>query len=618
MSNDTYIEVYDNASLTGTPIASNDDYDGGRFSKVNVAMTEGTTYYIKVRHYSNGQLHADLNITQNVPVTGLSLDSYEDIRVAKGEFAMYSFTPENSMTYVFEVGNYNGGTTEYSTYIKLYENESMTQRVGHGSKKIVVNLKAGHTYYLQFSGFLMKASRGRISVRQGQTVKFSKATDRNFIYVNSPEYITRYDIVDDETDLDGDGFSDKEPNKIFEQTGITGENTYFQTHLSWFTTDETQISFPQQSFYLDVDFYNESDQAVTLKISSLAYGLSYQIMGDYYTEDKGYSCTIEPGKHILLFEELGKPLEATGQQDRPTILFDFSVSGGSVTVSSIAAYDRLNLYLKDNAVRTLLSNNEELNRGYPETDYIFTRPNEEDYKGKYKGTAWNESAWIESEIEFLIDENTQIGEAQPVYLKDDFYDNVANPKWGWTTALNPIDDDSYGTLSAMPGALHSFKYPSEYDGKEWHFDFLHHDLSLTDTTGSGSSVNTEISDAAINELKSIVAQGEKQDGYAIDENAMSMGEWGATYHYTITVTNTTDGDRVAVFGCRNFNSMTLGYKLSGAERYITEFNYGTGAGDNDWWEPVSYTVPANGEITFEVVTTLGVSFGGTNYHFVVR
>ncbi len=46
--------------------------------------------------------------------------------------------------------------------------------------------------------------------------------------------------------------------------------------------------------------------------------------------------------------------------------------------------------------------------------------------------------------------------------------------------------------------------------------------------------------------------------------------------------------------------------------------YEAGAGDNDWWEPVEYEIPANSEITFEVVTSLGVSFGGTNYHFVVR
>jgi len=604
VSNDTIIEVYNNSSLFGTPLASNDDYDGGRFSKVSVAMTEGTTYYIKVRHYNNGQLHAELNITKNVPVVELSLDDHEDLIVATGEFALYSYTPTKSITHVFEVGNYNGGSTEYDTYIKLYGNESMTQRIGNHHNKIIVNLTAGHTYYLQFSGFLMRSSRGRISIREGQTIEFNKSSDSSFIYVNSPEYITRYDIVDD-TD------PENTPNKIFEQMGITGDNTYFQTHLSWYGASWDERYYPQQGFYLDVDFYNESSQNVVLEIKNLAHGLNYQMMGDYYTKNENYTFTIEPGKHLLLLETINSPMLATNHQDRPTFLFDFKVSGGSVTVSSLAAYNTANLYLKDNTVRTAIFNDKELGAGYPEIEYASSRPEETDYKGKYKGTAWNESAWIESEIEFVIDENTKIGEAQPIYLKDDFYNTVANPKWSWVTALNPIDDDSSGTLFAMPGALHSFRYPSEFAGKEWYFDFLHHDLSLTDKYGSGNSVNTLVSNEAINELKSIVASGQKQNGYAIDENAMSMGSWGATYHYTITVMNSTDSDRTAVFGCRNFNSMTFGHKLSDQGTYTTYFKYGAGSGDNDWWEPVNYIVPANSMVSFEVVTTLGVSFGGT-------
>lgn len=616
VSNDTYIEIYTNSSLSGTPIASNDDYDGERFSKVNVAMTKGRTYYIKVRHYNDGYLHADLNITKNIPVVELSLDDHEDINVAKGEYAMYSFTPENSMTYVFEVSNYNGGTTEYDTYIKLYGNQSMTHLIDSNHKKIIVNLTAGHTYYLQFSGFLMKSSRGRISIRQGQTIKFTKSTDSNFIFVNSPEYITKLDVVDDNMDIDGDGITERTPTKIFEQSGISGENTYFQTHLSWYGVSDTGNYFPQQAFYLDVDFYNESDTAVSLEINNLAYGTGYQIMGDYYKNRDNYTYIIEPGKHLLLFEELNAPLSVSSTENRPTILFDFNVLNGSVTVSSLAAYSRTNLYLKDNT-QNVLMNSIELNRGYPELDYTESRPNESDYYGKYKGTAWNESSWIDADIEFIIDENTIIGEAQPIYLKDNFYDTVANPKWSWTTSLNPIDDDGSGTLSAMPGALHSFKYPSEFSDKEWHFDFLHHDLTLTNQYGSSNSINTEVSLSAINELKSIVESGVKQANYSIDPNALSMGEWGATYHYTISVTNTTNTDRTAVFGCRNFTNMTLGYKLLEENNYETEFHTGTGVGDNDWWEPVSYTVPAHETIAFEVVTNLGVSLGGTNYHFVV-
>lgn len=86
----------------------------------------------------------------------LTLDGHQDIITTSGEFALFSFTPDKTGAYSFEVGNYNGGTTAYDTYIKLYDNISMTKRLGNDENKIVANLKAGHTYYLQFSGFLTK------------------------------------------------------------------------------------------------------------------------------------------------------------------------------------------------------------------------------------------------------------------------------------------------------------------------------------------------------------------------------------------------------------------------------------------------------------------------------
>lgn len=217
-----------------------------------------------------------------------------------------------------------------------------------------------------------------------------------------------------------------------------------------------------------------------------------------------------------------------------------------------------------------------------------------------------------------INDSTELGVGQPVYLKDSFYDTVQNPKWSWVTALNPLDDESTGALSAMPGALHQFTYPSQYSGKVWAFDFLHHDLSQTSLSGSDSSVNTPVLPASIVELKNLVASGEKTGTYAIDAAALSMGEWGATYHYTITVSNATNTDRTAVFRCRNFQSMTLGKKLEGEAEYTTQYWYEAGNGESDWWEAVSYTVPAGETITFEVVTTIGVSFGGTTCQFVVR
>ena len=120
---------------------------GGRFSKVNVAMTSDTVYYIKVRHYNNGKLLSQIHITRNIPTETLTLDGYKDVYTHYGDYAMYKFTPETTGSYVFDVTGYNGGSLNYNTYIKLYENESRTKQIGNDNTKIIAKLTAGHTYY---------------------------------------------------------------------------------------------------------------------------------------------------------------------------------------------------------------------------------------------------------------------------------------------------------------------------------------------------------------------------------------------------------------------------------------------------------------------------------------
>jgi hypothetical protein len=71
-SNDTYLELYTNASLT-TRIAYNDDfYDNGatvRFSQIIQTLSASVTYYIKLRHYnSTSAVHARITLTP--PVSG--------------------------------------------------------------------------------------------------------------------------------------------------------------------------------------------------------------------------------------------------------------------------------------------------------------------------------------------------------------------------------------------------------------------------------------------------------------------------------------------------------------------------------------------------------------------
>ncbi len=650
-SNDTYIEIYTNSSLSGTPIASNDDYDGGRFSKVNVAMTGGTTYYIKVRHYKNGQLHAELNITKNVPVTELSPDSYEDIGVADGESALYSFTPAKSITYVFEVGNYNGGTTEYDTYIKLYGNESMTQRIGTDNKKIIVNLIAGHTYYLQFSGFLMKSSRGRIRVREGQTIEFSKRTDSSFIYVNSPEYLTRIDIVDDECHKKP--LNDKkgiQPYlKIFEQENVTGKNTFYETHTAWYGLAGQETYYPKQQFYIDVDMYNPTNQAITVSIENLAYGIDYSVLQQYYNGGYNYEFTIQPHEHVPIFSYLDAPLLCTERDANswariPVILFDFTVHSGNVTVSSIAAYNRSNLYLRNGTKNVVNNTNAVLDTGEVIYDIDENgntawyeheknpRPNETDLYSKIKGIAKNESAWIDANIELVVDSTTNLGTSIPITLKDDYYTyGIANPKWSWMPAINPLNDLWDGVLLGLPRGLHNFQYHYGETNRQWCFDFWHRDLRYADINGTGTSVNNEVPADIRENAKLDMAAGIKNHfpnkidpltgdnlGCAPDEYSMGIGEWGATYHYTVTVVNTTDFDRTIYINTWSAENLICGVKKQGEKVYTTQYYTKIENIPDKPENTAIVSVPANGTTTFEFVTLLGGGLGGLSHSIVIE
>lgn len=655
VSNDTYIEVYTNANLSGTPIASNDDYDGGRFSKVSIAATENTTYYIKVRHYASGQLHAELNITKDAPVQLLTLDSHQDIITSSGEFALFSFTPDNVGVYSFEVGNYNGGTTAYDTYIKLYDNISMTKRLGNDEKKIVANLQAGHTYYLQFSGFLMKYARGRITVSQGQTLQFTKRSDSSFIYVNSPEYITRFDIVDDisHTQPVLDKTVAQPYMKLSEFENITGKNTFYETHTAWWgelvkAGNETYSYDPLQQFYLDIDMYNPTSSPITISIENLAYGVSYSDLQQYYNGNFGYEFTIQPHEHVPIFSHINAPLlcreKDAGTWARiPVILFDFTVHSGKVTVSTIAAYDRNNLYLRNGTKNVVDNTGATLDDGNvicAIDDYgnmawgtlNDPRRNETDLYGKMKGIAKNESAWIDSNVELVIDDNTELGTPIPLTLKDSYYTyGIANPKWSWKSSINPLNDAWDGVLTMLPNGLHNFKYHYNNTNRQWYFDFQHRDLRDCDINGSGVSVNNPVPADIIDNAKRDMAAGTKNHfpdeydsntgenkGHAPDEYSMSIGEWGATYHYTVTVKNTTSNNRTANIKMWSAENMIFGLKKQGETTYSTEYYTKIYNTPNNPTNTATVSVPANSATTFEFVTLLGGGLGGLNHSIVIE
>lgn len=145
---------------------------------------------------------------------------------------------------------------------------------------------------------------------QGQTLQFTKRSDSSFIYVNSPEYLTRIDIVDDSchTNSSSSNIGIQPYMKIFEQENVTGKNTYYQTHTAWWGA-EPGIYEPNASFYIDVDFYNPTGNAITISVNNLAYGTEYSVLENYYNGNGVNTDIIVPAySHSLLFETLNAPL----------------------------------------------------------------------------------------------------------------------------------------------------------------------------------------------------------------------------------------------------------------------------------------------------------------------
>ena len=237
----------------------------------------------------------------------------------------------------------------------------------------------------------------------------------------------------------------------------------------------------------------------------------------------------------------------------PVILFDFTVHSGNVTVSTIASYDRNNLYLR-NGTKNVIDNTGAIldtgnvicavdNYGNPAWATRYDpRRNETDLYGKVKGIARNESAWIDSDIEVVIDDNTELGTPIPLALKDSYYTyGISNPKWSWKSSINPLNDAWDGVLTMLPNGLHNFKYHYTDTSRQWYFDFQHRDLRYCNINGNGPSVNDSVPSDIIDNAKRDMATGRKEHfaaDEAPDEYAMSIGEWGATYHSSTVLGST--------------------------------------------------------------------------------
>ena len=401
----------------------------------------------------------------------------------------------------------------------------------------------------------------------------------------------------------------------------------------------------QYKVFTDVDFYNPTNQTVTVSVSNLAYGApndsthaaDYAVLQYYYSGGVSTTITIPPYEHRLLFESLNAPMltiHPGGNTDwiyerlRPlSILFDFEVSGsGGITVSSLAAYNRNYLYLRNGSENIVDLNNKTLScellysilNEEPPTG--LTRPNEPDIYQKYKGIAQNQSAWIDANLNYVIDDSLPSGQMLNVNLKDAYYpDGVYSPRDWWMSHTNPLYDSYHARFYMMPSGLHQFTYPyNEY--RQWVFDFEHRDARNPNLNGGvNESVNNPVPSNILETVKQEAKTGQyiTPFGTPPDEYALGIGEWGATYHYTIAVNNVGNNARNIEFRIRNADNLIAGYKLLNEGTYQTSYvrSYGE---EGEGLPVASILVPAKTSVVFEVVTMLGGGHTGLNNFLIVN
>ena len=254
--------------------------------------------------------------------------------------------------------------------------------------------------------------------------------------------------------------------------------------------------------------------------------------------------------------------------------------------------------------------------------YSDDHKNESDIYQKYKGIARNQSAEISANIDILIDDYTNIAESNsdngiPINLYEPYYSGVVqdNTKTWWMTNMNPLYDDSHGLFTALPSNIHKFKYAYE-NGRKWNFDLEHYDLRMLDLDGGvNDSVNMKIPESVLEQLKQKAADGGTNTSQ-LEPKSLGMASWGATYHYTVTVNNTTDNDRTVEYVMCNFDEMIVGNKLPSQAYYNTQYlrNVKTG----DWRTVYSINIPAHQTKTFEIAALLACGKGGTNNKILVK
>lgn len=214
--NDTYLELYTDENLTNM-IMADDDSGGDCFSKIEVDLRAGSTYYIKLKSNSGDSegIHASLGVTRAPRLLDIYLNVPVDVKLAENERAVFRFTPSKSATYSISAKEYGSNEVEYGDgTLGVYTDENLTDCIEWMYTMfgdIQLDMNANTTYYIEFCGIDLNSAEARVTVKRldddQDGIRDSMETSGIPIGYDG-KYITTVYLDPTKKDTDDDGLDD--------------------------------------------------------------------------------------------------------------------------------------------------------------------------------------------------------------------------------------------------------------------------------------------------------------------------------------------------------------------------------------------------------------------------
>ena len=588
-----------------------------------------------------------------------ALRQYPNYPATQGNFnsfgaMQFTFLPNQSGLYVVEV-TIDGELSSYPS--SMFTIRPITSGGAYRASTVLTNpegqfmLLDGQRYVIEIFGesnqpFTVRVRRvGNLQLGRSY-LELTRRPGGNFIYVNNPEWITEYDIIQPRT-------GENNNYLIFEQGGVVGYNNMYVTHST--------IGQPaaRQAFFYDISFFNSSNHPVSVEIAKpftrLGQGWGWgdgNFVGMRYLDlerlmyretRERRTITIPAGEQRLLFFEV-MPIYFGGEQgllvpqtarDFIGIYVDFTVQpGAEITVRTLAVYDPHFLNMFYDGTRLYAGIRGLVNTpiaGAPFVVWNMTNldqsnvprnsRSEETVRATYKGIDRGSTDTVEGHMNFIIDDSV-IYRYLRVYQLDGFAYGHPFPRdrGVWYTHSNPfgvgIYPPSAHRLHARPYYMHRFDYFDALAGGTvvTRFDYLKVDTGVTPeyirSRFAAPLVYGELTQA-INQrfldAQWLIMTGDDPiaplpDNVRVDDfryEVVSMASWGVTYEFTIDILNIGENIREIQYYIETSGHLAVTYRI-----YANDNLYISGA-----WAPRNWQEEMPGRPRPRVLIPI---FGGSN------